>query len=55
MNKEIYFEPYNEPYFESPDDVPVKISKNALRQFILDILREKGLINEECKSENSQS
>lgn len=30
MNKEIYFEPYNEPYFESPDDVPVKISKNAL-------------------------
>lgn len=31
------------------DDIPVKISKNALRQFILDILKEKGLINEECE------
>lgn len=30
--------------YETPDDVPLKISKNQLRYFILSILKEKGLL-----------
>lgn len=32
--------------YESPDDIPLKISKNQLRYFILSILKEKGLLKE---------
>ena len=32
--------------YESPDDIPLKISKNELRCFILSILKEKGLLKE---------
>lgn len=32
--------------YESPDDIPCKISKNQLRYFILSILKEKGLLED---------
>lgn len=32
--------------FKSVDDIPLKVTRNSLRQFILEILKEKGLIEE---------
>lgn len=31
----------------SSDDLPISLTKNGLRQFILDILKEKGLLQED--------
>ena len=30
----------------SPDDLPVTVTRNSLRQFVLEILKEKGLLQE---------
>lgn len=31
----------------SPDDLPITVTRNSLRQFILEILKEKGLLQEQ--------
>lgn len=31
----------------SPDDLPVTVTRNSLRQFVLEILKEKGLLKED--------
>lgn len=33
--------------FSSPDDLPLTVTRKTLRQFILEILKEKGLLQED--------
>ena len=30
-----------------PDDLPITVTRNSLRQFVLEILKEKGLLQED--------
>ena len=39
----------NDNYWDeipSPDDLPIMVTRNSLRQFVLEILKEKGLLQE---------